>query len=109
MTGERSPRVETVNGTEALTGAGETEVLIVIAEETEVATAAETETAVLIVEEETEVQIVEVGGIGIITHTNPAIAVQIDRDVTATEVGNVALIAADATAVLFERKEKSLQ
>ena len=81
--------------------------LIVTAEETEVATAAEI--AVLIVEEETEVRIVEVEEIGIITLTNPAIGVQIDRDVTETEVGSVALIAADVTAVLFERRGRSLQ
>ena len=81
--------------------------LIVTAEETEVATAEEI--AVLIAEEETEVRIVEVEEIGIITLTNPVIGVQIDRDVTETEVGSVALIAADVTAVLFERRGRSLQ
>ena len=81
--------------------------LIVTAEETEAEIAAETETAVLIVEEETEVWIVEAGEIGIITLINPAIVVQIDRDVTGTEVGNVALIAADVIAALLERKGKN--
>jgi len=81
-------------------------VLIVTAEETEAVIAAETETAVLIAEEETEVRIAEVGEIGTITLINPAIVVQIDRDVTGTEVGNVALIA-DVIAVLLERKGKN--
>lgn len=76
-------------------------------EEIEVVIAAETGIEVRIVEKETEVRIVEAEETGMLALTDPVIAVQIDRGGTGTEVGNEALIAADAIVVPLEKKGRS--